>query len=135
MERGWGRGKKPPDLLGRLLFSIPGVLFPIRHDPDQANHKRSLLRKKEDDNQANDNFDNLHKVHFNFLSKKQKTARLGGLCFFSRCVRLLGFHLGHPNRKLVLKNKDRNNNDKDEAGEKSLHSLSQVSPDYRTFRK
>jgi hypothetical protein len=48
-------------------------------------------------------------------------------------VRLLGSHLGHPNRKLVLKNKDRNNDDKDEAGEKSLHNLSQVLSDYRCF--
>jgi hypothetical protein len=30
-------------------------------------------------------------------------------------VWLLHSHLGHPNRKVVLKNKDRNNNDKDEA--------------------
>ena len=43
-------------------------------------------------------------------------------------MRLSGFHLGHPNRKLVLKNKDRNNNDKDEAGEKSLHNFLRFRP-------
>ena len=60
--------KKPPDLLGRLLLLLPGVLFSLSHYPDQANHKRSLLRKKEDNNQDNDNVNDLYKIHFGFLS-------------------------------------------------------------------
>jgi hypothetical protein len=110
------------------------VFFSFCHDPDQAYLKRSLLRKKEDDNQANDNFEQMHQIHFEFpFLSKTKSRPVGRLVFLCRCVRLLGSHLGHPNRKLVLKNKDRNNDDKDEAGEKGLHYFSQVSPDYRTF--
>ena len=55
--------KKPPDLLGRLLLLLPGVLFFLSHYPDQANHKRSLLRKKEDNNQANDNLEQVKQGH------------------------------------------------------------------------
>ena len=68
-----------------------------------------------------------------FLSEQKKPPGWAA-CTSLAGVFLLHSHLGHPNRKLVLKNKDRNNNDKDEAGEKSLHDLSWVSPDYRPFR-
>jgi hypothetical protein len=50
---------------------------------------------------------------------------LGGLYFFLQ-VCLFCSHRSHPNRQLVLKNKDRNNNDKDEGGENSLHGLFKV---------
>jgi hypothetical protein len=54
--------KKPPGVVGRLLL-LPGV-FIFCHYPDRSNHKGSLLRKKEDNNQDNDNVKGLHKVHF-----------------------------------------------------------------------
>jgi hypothetical protein len=47
---------------------------------------------------------------------------LGGLSFFLQ-VCLFCSHRCHPNRQLVLKNKDRNNNDKDEGRENGLHGL------------
>ena len=69
-----------------LLF--PGVLFSIRHYPDQANHKRFLLRKKEDNNQASNKFEQMHQVHFGLpfmqstaKSGNKKAARLGGFRF------------------------------------------------------
>ena len=124
--RGWGqRKKKPPDLLGRLLLLLPGVLFSISHYPDQANHKRSLLRKKEDNNQANDNFEQVYKMHYElpFLPNKKAARGWGGLCFVCRCVRLFSSYRCHPNRELVLKNNDRKNNDKNKAGENGLHDF------------
>jgi hypothetical protein len=55
--------------------------------------------------------------------RKQKSHPwLGGLCFFMP-VCLFRSHRCHPNRQLVLKIKDRNNNDKDEAEKNSLHGL------------
>jgi hypothetical protein len=73
--------KNRPISLGRLLFLLPGVLFSIRHNPDQAYHKRALLRKKEDNNQANDNFEHLYEIHFGFLSKLTKNRPVGRLVF------------------------------------------------------
>ena len=120
-------------MIGRFLLLLPGVSV-FRHIPDQSNHNGSLLRKKEDNNQANKNVDGLYEVHFNFLSCLQSTAkavkkaaRLGGLCFFSRCV-LLGSHLCHPNRIWVLKNKDQNNNNKDEGSEIGIHDSIRFRP-------
>ena len=62
-------------MVGRLSLS-PGVLFSISHDPDQSNHKGSLLRKKEDNNQANDKFEQIYKIHFG-LPFVQGTAKNG----------------------------------------------------------
>jgi len=110
------------------------VLIFISHDPDQSNHKGSLLCKKEDNNnQANDYFEQVYKIHFRLpftqstaQNDKQKSRPWLGRLSFSLQVWLFFSHRCHPNRNLVLKNKDRNNNDKDEVGEKGLHSLSQV---------
>jgi hypothetical protein len=44
---------------------------------------------------------------------------------------LLHFHLRHPNRNLALNNKDRKNDDKDEAEQVCVHDLYQISLDYR----
>lgn len=54
--------------------------------------------------------------------------------FLSRCV-LLHFHLRHPNRNLALNNKDRKNNDKDEAEKVCVHGLYQISLDYRRLAR
>ena len=90
MGRGWGI-RKPPDLLGRFLLSLPGVLFSICHDPDQAYHKRSLLRKEEDDNQANNYLEQVHKIHFRFpflqSTAKVVTKKPPG---WAACVSLAG---------------------------------------------
>ena len=50
--------------------------------------------------------------------------------FLSRCV-LLHFHLRHPNRNLALNNKDRKNDDQNEAEQVCMHGLYQISLDYR----
>jgi hypothetical protein len=81
--------KKPPDCGRAVLSLLPGVLIFISHDPDQSNHKGSLLRKKEDYNQANDYLEQVNKIHFGlpFLKsiaksgKNKKAARLGGLLY------------------------------------------------------
>ncbi len=59
--------------------------------------------------------------------RQQKTARLGGL-YFSKLVSLFHSHRCRPNRKLVLKNKDRNNNDKDEGEEGRIHHICKFRP-------
>jgi hypothetical protein len=68
----------------------------------------------------------MSKVCMKFISasfRKQKSRPwLGGLCFFMP-VCLFRSHRCHPNHIPVLKNKDRNNNDKDEAEENGLHGL------------
>jgi hypothetical protein len=47
------------------------VCLSIRHDPDRSNHKRSLLRKKEGNNQDDDNFIKQVSVHnYPFATKK-----------------------------------------------------------------
>jgi hypothetical protein len=63
-------------------------------------------------------------IKFILVSFRKQKSRpwLGGLCFFMP-VCLLRSHRCHPNHILVLKNKDRNNNDKDEAEENGLHGL------------
>jgi hypothetical protein len=59
--------KKPPDC-SRAALSLFQVCLSFSHDPDRSNHKGSLLRKKEDNNQDNDNVKGLYEVHFGFLS-------------------------------------------------------------------
>ena len=71
--------KKPPDVIGRLLLFQ--VCLSFSHDPDRSNHKGSLLRKKEDNNQDNDNVKGLYEVHFGFLSKTKKPPVVGRLVF------------------------------------------------------
>jgi len=61
-------------VIGRFLL-LPGV--PVsRLYPDRSNHKGSLLRKKEDNNQDDDNFENWCEIHFDILSQSAplKTA-------------------------------------------------------------
>jgi hypothetical protein len=54
--------KEPPGVAGGSCF-LQVCLF-LSHDPDQSNHKGSLLRKKENNNQGKDNFEQVHQVHF-----------------------------------------------------------------------
>ena len=56
---------------GSRFFQV--CLF-LRHNPDQGNHKRSLLRKEEDNNQANDNLEQVDQIHLR-LPFQQGTAK------------------------------------------------------------
>jgi hypothetical protein len=72
--------KKPPDC-SRAALSLFQVCLSFSHDPDRSNHKGSLLRKKEDNNQDNDDVKGLYEVHFGFLSKTKKPPVVGRLVF------------------------------------------------------
>jgi len=79
--------KNRPIAVGRFLLLSPGVPISISHDPDQSNHKRSLLRKKEDNNQANDDFEDRCDVQFElpFVTKKPPVVGRLTLLSLSRC--------------------------------------------------
>ena len=63
-----------------------------------------------------------------FLSQQKSRPWLGGFLFpYSRCA-LFVANRYRPNHNLVLKNKDRNNNDKDECGQDGMHGI------YKVFR-
>ena len=58
------------------------VCLSIRHDPDQSNHKRSLLLKKEDNNQGNQDFKEYIQVHFGFPFVTKKPPDVVGRLLF-----------------------------------------------------
>jgi len=65
---------------------------------------------------------------------KKAALWLGGSRLFRVGV-LLRSHLCHPNHKLILNNKDRKDDYKDETEQICIHRVIKISLDYMLFRK
>ena len=125
--------KKPPDVLGRLSFFSRCVYFFVTILTSATTSGLSFVRRRTIIRLMTIS-SRLIRYILGFLSTKYRKSGnkkaapgWGGLCF-SKLVSLFHSHRCHPNRQLVLKNKDRNNNDKDEGGENCLHDF------FRVFR-